>query len=98
MNNIKLIYESLLSVVIVSAFFISIFYRLKTLFLRLKLRKNKNINSDNLLIVTIINIGFWFIPLYRYRSVGNALHNRYARKCNTFLLIFIVSAIILLFK
>jgi hypothetical protein len=97
MNNIRLIYESLLSVAIVSAFFISIYYRLKTLSVRFRLRKDGSINSEKLLTETLINIGFWVIPMLRYRMVGSTLHNRYAKKCNTFLLLFIVFSIILLF-
>ena len=97
MNNIRLIYESLLSVIIVFAFFISIYYRLKTLSIRFRLRKDGSLNNEKLLIETLINVGFWVIPLLKYRRVGNTLHNRYAKKCNTFLLLFIVSAIILLY-
>jgi len=97
MNNIRLIYESLLSFVIVSTFFVSIYYRLKTLSVRFKLKNEGILNSKKLLIETLFNIGFWVIPLLKYQRVGNSLHNKYAKKCNVFLLLFIVSAIILLF-
>jgi hypothetical protein len=97
MNNIRLIYESLLSLFVVLTFFVSVYYRLKTLHLRVRLRKEGHIKSKNLFIETLVNTGFWVIPLLKYRGIGSLLHNKYARKCNTFLLLFIVSVIILLF-
>lgn len=96
MNDIRLICELLLSFVVVAAFFISVYYRLKTLSLRLKLRKEGLINSKNLFIETLVNIGFWFIPLLKYKRDGVLLHKKYAEKCNTFLALFIVSVVILL--
>jgi len=96
MNDIRLIYESLLSFVVVSVFFISVYYRLKTLSLRFKLRKEGRINSKNLFSETLVNIGFWVIPLLKYKRGGGLLHEKYAKKCNAFLALFIVSVVILL--
>jgi hypothetical protein len=90
MYYIRLIYETLLGVFIILTFIATIYYRFKTIFMRFRLKNERIIGSKGLLAESLLNLGFWIIPLLKYRKIDNQLHNRYAKKSNLFLLLFII--------
>ncbi len=94
MDIIKYAFESLVNVTILSFFFLSMYYRIKTIRVRFKMKEMKEIATKNLSIEALFSLCFWFIPLKKYREIGNQLHNMYAKKCNVFLLLLIVSVAI----
>ncbi len=94
MNIIRYAFESLVNVAILSFFFLSTYYRIKTIRVRFKMKEAKEIATKNLSLEALFSFCFWFIPLRKYREIGNQFHNRYAKKCNVFLFLLIVSVAI----
>jgi hypothetical protein len=96
MNIMRLLYESVMSIIIVLAFFTSIYYRIKALFLRIELRKMGVITVKNLFFYTFINMGFWMFPLFKFRNEAGSIHRNYLKNSNIFLAVFFVLAVLLI--
>jgi hypothetical protein len=96
MYYLRLIYEVLLALIIVLTFIVLFYYRFKAVFIRLKLKREGIIKNKGLLVESLLNLGFWVVPLLKYKKIGDQYHNRYVNKSNLFLLLFIVFSFLLL--
>ena len=78
-------------ITILALWYSSVYYRIKTIRLRFKMMEAKEIDAKNPSMSAIFTLCLWFVPLYKYRKIENQLHNKYLKKCNLFLLLWIVS-------
>lgn len=86
----RLLYEILLSILIILTFILTIYYRIKTILIRFRLKNEKIIEGERLLLESLLNLGFWIIPLLKYNKINNQFHNGYAKKSNLFLILFVI--------
>lgn len=93
MDRIKFLYDIALGIFIVISFFASIYYRIKTIRVRFGLSEKKA--NRAMLLLTLI---FWMIPLSKNKEGDAILHNKYVKASNSFLVVFIVLTIVLLFS
>lgn len=93
MDRIKFLYDIALGIFIVISFFASIYYRIKTIRARFGLSEKKA--NRAMLLLTLI---FWMIPLSKNKEGDAILHNKYVKASNSFLVVFIVLTIVLLFS
>ena len=91
-------YEIFVSAIVLYSFSVTIYYRIKTINIRFKLKHEKvMIKGKEFVLESLLNVGFWIIPLFKYRNIGNLLHNKYLVRSNLFLLLFICSFMLIIF-